>query len=600
MTEHFTDIRIGGQRSSNSLWGITVYYNPARYHNKLDNITRFACAVRAQGLRLLVVELLFGDNTPELDVALADVVIRFRTDTILWHKERLLNLALRQLPEDCDKVAWLDGDLIFDNDHWVADVCELLTRHRVIQLFETAYWLSSDGTQQLFRSSDASSPLVADPSWYALTERSSKGLAYRHQTDCDWQALKGHPGFAWAAQRSVLTECMFYDRLILGGGDAVIASGFLGLQHDDIFLQNLAKYVTPSQMGDVLAWMRDAFTAAQGRISFVPGAAFHLWHGRFENRKYLERLTILKDGKFDPQTDLICDHQGLWTWNSPKPLLHEKVTQYFHERKEDDPGEKHWVGDDNAPPTSADANDDSAIHRLIECPFCSHLGKDFEPHGLQLPAFDRLSVMGAGYRRDARCPQCSALDRERLVYIYLRDCTNLLAQPLRVLHIAPERSLAKVFLALSNIHYETADLQAPYVHHHFNIIDIPFENDIFDLIICNHVLEHVEDDRKAIGELFRILRCGGTSILQVPLSLDLLHTYEDATKQSPSDREAAFGQSDHVRIYGPDYISRLQDAGFTLMIIDPCDSTNRIQWQKYGISPIEKLFVAQKLSTNNV
>lgn len=128
------------------LWGITTFYNPAGYTNKMTHLRRFAHGVRAQGLRLMVVELAFGDAPFEVPAGLSDRLVRRRAESVLWQKERLLNIGLRDLPTACDKVCWLDADLIFENDDWASETSRLLDSYVVVQPFESACWLPKGAT----------------------------------------------------------------------------------------------------------------------------------------------------------------------------------------------------------------------------------------------------------------------------------------------------------------------------------------------------------------------------------------------------------------------------------------------------------------------
>ncbi len=199
------------------------------------------------------------------------------------------------------------------------------------------------------------------------------------------------------------------------------------------------------------------------------------------------------------------------------------------------------------------------------CPFCDSQLSRFLPLGLAAPVLKQESVTGAGYRR-GRCPVCGSADRERLIYLYLLHKTSVFSKPVRLLHVAPEQNLAGVLHKQKNIDYLTAGLGPSGVMVKMDICNIGFPDCSIDVIICNHVLEHIVDDRKAMSELYRTLRRGGWAIVQVPLSVSLVSTYEDLSVTTPWAREEAFGQADHVRIYGQDYRDRLEQVGFRVSV----------------------------------
>jgi len=144
--------------------------------------------------------------------------------------------------------------------------------------------------------------------------------------------------------------------------------------------------------------------------------------------------------------------------------------------------------------------------------------------------------------------------------------TDILEKNTRLLHVAPEARMADILKAKTNIDYLTADICSKDVMLEMDITDISFPDNSFDAIICNHVLEHIIDDGKAISELYRILKPGGWAILQVPISLTLKKTYEDFSITTTENREEAFGQGDHVRIYAEDYQDRLMQYGFKVNV----------------------------------
>ena len=152
-------------------------------------------------------------------------------------------------------------------------------------------------------------------------------------------------------------------------------------------------------------------------------------------------------------------------------------------------------------------------------------------------------------RKNALCPGTLSLERHRLLWLYLDRETNFLSSNLKVLHVAPEQVFYKKFKKLKNWEYFTFDLNSPIADIKGDLISTNFKDEYFDLIICNHVLEHIEDDKSALDEMYRILKYNGISILQVPINVKRENTFEDLSIKSKIQREKYFGQYDHVREY---------------------------------------------------
>ena len=180
------------------------------------------------------------------------------------------------------------------------------------------------------------------------------------------------------------------------------------------------------------------------------------------------------------------------------------------------------------------------VGRGRECPVCGARRRRFLPYGYVAP------------RADALCPSCLSLERHRLLWLYLTRETDLLRRPQRILHIAPEVCLMKR-LRHRAADYTTADLESPLAELHFDVLQIPLPDASYDVLICNHLLEHVADDRRALGEFYRILRPGGWGILLSPVDRSRAATFEDDSITDPAERTRIFGQYDHRRIYGRDY-----------------------------------------------
>ncbi|WP_457616344.1 class I SAM-dependent methyltransferase [Lutibacter sp.] len=197
-------------------------------------------------------------------------------------------------------------------------------------------------------------------------------------------------------------------------------------------------------------------------------------------------------------------------------------------------------------------------------------------------------------RKNALSPSTFSLERHRLLWLYLKNKTSFFSAKLKVLHIAPEQCFLKIFKKQKNLDYITADLYSPIADVKADICNLPFANNSFDVVFCNHVLEHIEDDKKAMSELYRVLKPGGMGIFQVPQDLNREKTYEDFTITDPKERAKHFGQYDHVRVYGRDYFNKLRAAGFTVKEVDYTQIIDKSLLEKFCLSEGEILPVCTK------
>ncbi len=209
--------------------------------------------------------------------------------------------------------------------------------------------------------------------------------------------------------------------------------------------------------------------------------------------------------------------------------------------------------------------------------------------------FRKLLPYGYGeQRQNALSPSTLSLERHRLLWLYLQKETNFFTSPKKVLHIAPEQCFINRFKKQKNLAYITADLYSPIVDVKADILDLPFDDNSFDVVFCNHVLEHIEDDKKAMQELYRVLKPKGMGIFQIPQDLSLVKTYEDFNITSPEERSKHFGQYDHVRVYGKDYFDRLRSVGFTVNEVDYTKTLDNNLVKKYCLIKGEILPVCFK------
>ncbi len=233
----------------------------------------------------------------------------------------------------------------------------------------------------------------------------------------------------------------------------------------------------------------------------------------------------------------------------------------------------------------------------ITCPFCKFEAESFLPGGLEFDVLNKYKIVGGGFRKNKFCPNCKSNDRNRHVYLYSLLFTSLFSNKTRkkVLHIAPEICLMKKIKDVPKLAYYSIDLNGRNNSRNMDLRNTSFKGNKFDFIICSHVLEHIVEDKRAIGELFRIIKNKGTLLLTVPYSRKIKKSFENAKITDPKDREKYFGQHDHVRIYSEwDILHKLTQCGFRVKCINLSDELGQAFASRFALLMDEKIFVCSK------
>jgi SAM-dependent methyltransferase len=218
----------------------------------------------------------------------------------------------------------------------------------------------------------------------------------------------------------------------------------------------------------------------------------------------------------------------------------------------------------------------------FEDPIDGKTYRSFLPYGYENP------------RENVLAPGTLSLERHRLLWLYLKNETNFFTENIKVLHFAPEQAFYKRFKNLKNLDYTTTDLNSPLADVKADICNLPFEDNSFDFILCNHVLEHIPDDTKAMQELYRILKPGGTGIFQIPQDLSRETTFEDNSITDSKERATIFGQYDHVRVYGRDYFEKLRSIGFIVDEVNYSKTLSDKTIERYRLAKGELIPVVKK------
>ena len=277
-------------------WAITSYFNPLQYQHRLINYRIFRDRLQ---IPLITVELGYGPNF-ELQPGDAEILVQLRGGSVMWQKERLLNIALGSLPIECAKVAWLDCDIIFDAPDWPEIVSSLLDRFMLVQPFTYLYRTPKEWRPTYEQSSKSE---VRSSSPFLMASGMPKEICLGRWSE----EIKSAPGCAWATHRELLERHQLYDSCVVGGGDSAILRAAYGYFDEAIRFQHMNE----ERREHYCVWASKFYDAVHGSVTFAPGNLFHLWHGAQGNRRYRERFQEFSQFEFDPIKDITVDGGGV-------------------------------------------------------------------------------------------------------------------------------------------------------------------------------------------------------------------------------------------------------------------------------------------------
>lgn len=300
-----------------SFWCITTFFNPAKYQAPLKNYYTFKENLARQNVNLLTIELAFN-NDPFMIVPDKNTV-QVRGNSIMWQKERLINHGLSLLPNDCDKFAWLDCDVLFSTDMWADMASDALDQHDVIQLYKRIFYLPQGHREYKGCHTTMLQGLV----WQKIIHKD--WLERRKKKELPFSA----PGFAWAAKRSAFSDIGIYDKNIVGSGDTFLVDCYF----ESWDIHGYAKKFTDAMKTDMMQW-KEKLDQKNLSIGYIPVDIYHLYHGSLKNRRYMDRHEAILQNSYDPATDIELQ-DGVYEWSSDKVPMHETIRNYFWARNED-------------------------------------------------------------------------------------------------------------------------------------------------------------------------------------------------------------------------------------------------------------------------
>jgi hypothetical protein len=304
-----------------TFWGITTYFNPCGYKRRYRNYMAFRESSKKQGLKLVTVELALNNDKHRLTEDDADIMIHVKSNSVLWHKENLINIGLNYLLQnkvDCKYMCWLDCDLIFDNNNWIEETKKLLDKYSLVQPFEVVW--DMDLTNKVLRKSSGYGRLCK--------RASSQKKQHKTKTSATW-------GFGWAVKTSFLQSTNgLYEHNVVGGYDSLMKFAF-GLQELDNFMQS--DRISEPHRDHLLSYINRCPKITVSDVHCTTGVIRHMWHGSKENRQYKSRHKMLFENNYDPNLHIIYNNYGCLEWSDRAPSkLKSQIEKYFSKRKEDE------------------------------------------------------------------------------------------------------------------------------------------------------------------------------------------------------------------------------------------------------------------------
>jgi hypothetical protein len=297
-------------------WCLTTYFNPAGYQSRIRNHEIFADNMAKQNVNLVTIELAFGQDNFHLKNT-----IQLRANSVLWQKERMINYAMTQLPKECKYIAWVDGDVLFQDNNWADLAVNMLQTNDVLQLFQEVYHLPPK------ESTFSGKHVGLERSFVWQIKNHANALDLRRANKLPYATV----GFAWAARKEIFDRVGgMYDKHVLGSNDNLVIDCCL----NSFDLHHYWNNVNDELKADMKEWAA-RFGVGTFRVDYLPVTIYHLFHGHKKFRGYIGREQIVKKYKYDPKVDIRLEN-NVYEWNTDKPGLHEDCHNYFYTRKEDD------------------------------------------------------------------------------------------------------------------------------------------------------------------------------------------------------------------------------------------------------------------------
>lgn len=321
-----TTPEIDAKHLPGSMYCITAYFNPLGLASRYENFQIFYQRMMQHDVKMLCAEASLHERGYELPniVNEEQLPVKVCSNHILWQKENLLSLLLKHLPDDCDKVCWVDSDILFQDADWQINIYEALQKYRIVQGYSLAGMLP--------KGVDFVDSIAID-SFPTRFDDCSKIYGYMCGLfNSKIQQGNGHAGFVWAARREILEEISFYNENILGGGDLLMARAATNHHYAPDICETYSRF----QLVSYFQWAQKWCDAMGFSVGYVPNIIYHLFHGKMSNRNNVSRLQALQQLDYDPSRDLDMQDNGMWAPTAEGRRLLAPAKAFFTSRREDE------------------------------------------------------------------------------------------------------------------------------------------------------------------------------------------------------------------------------------------------------------------------